>query len=231
MSLTKYFGKYLFAGIGVKQDPSDFYDFCRVSGNIDAMLVAGGSDVDHDEAIELGSLRLRCRHSGGPGPKLAVVQVCLPLFLSSEMLSPKTQVQLQTPRFRGRTMTIWVGKARVSKLSQWSSGLWPERANTEGTRCHHASTAGRECQAKDMWSSASFFGLTYLEQADLASDKASIRAASDHGRSRNIGNSREKLLEEGAESPTLSLCLLHKMHIFFLQEAPYSRIEAVGNTR
>lgn len=51
------FGKcvYLLAGLGIQQDPAQFDDLGGILGDIDAMLVAGGRNVDDDVAIQLGS--------------------------------------------------------------------------------------------------------------------------------------------------------------------------------
>jgi len=46
---------YLLAGFGIQQDPPQLDHLCRVLGNVDAMFIAGGSDVDDDVAIQLRS--------------------------------------------------------------------------------------------------------------------------------------------------------------------------------
>jgi hypothetical protein len=46
---------YLLTGLGIQQDPAQFDDLGGILGNIDAMLVASGRNVDDDVAIQLGS--------------------------------------------------------------------------------------------------------------------------------------------------------------------------------
>jgi hypothetical protein len=46
---------YLLAGFGIQQDPPQLDHLCRILGNVDAMLIAGGCNVDDDIAIQLGS--------------------------------------------------------------------------------------------------------------------------------------------------------------------------------
>jgi hypothetical protein len=55
---------YLFEGLCIDQHPAQLDDFGRVLCDVDTMLVAGGSDVNHDIAIE-GGLRalLRTGHA------------------------------------------------------------------------------------------------------------------------------------------------------------------------
>jgi hypothetical protein len=46
---------YLLAGLGIQQDPAQFDDLGGILGDIDAMFVAGGRNVDNDVAIQLRS--------------------------------------------------------------------------------------------------------------------------------------------------------------------------------
>lgn len=45
---------YLLAGFGIQQDPPQLDHLCGILGDVDAMLVAGGCDVDDNVAIQLG---------------------------------------------------------------------------------------------------------------------------------------------------------------------------------
>lgn len=56
----------LFEGLSIDQHPAQLDDFGRVLCNVNAMLVAGGGDVNHDITIErgLGAL-LRAGHVDG----------------------------------------------------------------------------------------------------------------------------------------------------------------------
>lgn len=47
--------------IGIEKNPAELYDFGRILGNVDAMLVTGGCDVDDHVSVglERGGL-LRC---------------------------------------------------------------------------------------------------------------------------------------------------------------------------
>jgi hypothetical protein len=49
----------LFTSFGVQKNPSQLDNLGRVSGHVDAVLIAGGSDVDDDVAVQLrrGSLK------------------------------------------------------------------------------------------------------------------------------------------------------------------------------
>lgn len=64
---------YLVAVLGVEQDPAQLDDFCRVLGHIDTMLVAGGSYVDDDVAIEATAGSGGCRSHSAAKKKIWVL--------------------------------------------------------------------------------------------------------------------------------------------------------------
>ena len=49
---------YLLHGVSIEENPSQLDDLGGILGDIDAMLVTGGGNVDHDIAIDV-ELRLR----------------------------------------------------------------------------------------------------------------------------------------------------------------------------
>ena len=57
---------HLLEALCVKQNPAQFDNLSRILCDVDAMLVAGGSYVDHHEAVEIeGESRLGCHGEGG----------------------------------------------------------------------------------------------------------------------------------------------------------------------
>jgi hypothetical protein len=48
---------HLLAGFGIQQNPPQFDHLCRILGDVDAMFIASGCDVDDNVAIQL---RGRC---------------------------------------------------------------------------------------------------------------------------------------------------------------------------
>ena len=49
---------YLLAVFGVQEDPAKLYHLCRIFGDIDSVLIAGGSDMDNNVSIQIALLAL-----------------------------------------------------------------------------------------------------------------------------------------------------------------------------
>ena len=54
---------YLLAGFGIQQDPPQLNHLGGILGDVDAMLVTGGCDVDDNVAIQLGGGSRNCHRS------------------------------------------------------------------------------------------------------------------------------------------------------------------------
>jgi len=62
---------HLVAALGIQENPAKFYHLCGIFGDINAMLIAGGSDVDDHVAVQIRLWVLRRRRHvwrcGRPG--------------------------------------------------------------------------------------------------------------------------------------------------------------------
>lgn len=61
---------YLITSFTVEQDPSQFNDFGRVFGDIDAVFVASSRNVDDHVSVELGDRRSNGGHGGWIGTEI-----------------------------------------------------------------------------------------------------------------------------------------------------------------